>query len=117
MPASSFGRFAMRHPRLFSIMIVATALVIVGALAPGSVPAQAPAQPHTPTTPQAPAKPGPYKAVAITLPTPMSDASFDELRKQLAGIAQKRDHAALAELVAASFFWIPGDKDVADRSK
>ncbi len=106
----------MWHPRLFS-MIVATALAIIGALAPDSVPAQAPVQPQTPTTPQAPVKPGPYKAIAITLPTPMSDASFDEFRKQLAGIAQKRDRAALAPLIAASFFWIPGDKDVADRSK
>src|SRR5712691_11754785 len=116
MTGSSFGRFAMRHPRLFSI-IVATALGIIGTLAPDSVPAQAPVQPQTPTTPQAVVKPGPYKAIAITLPTPMSDASFDEFRKQLAGIAQKRDRAALAPLIAASFFWIPGDKDVADRSK
>ena len=37
----------------------------------------------------------PGDPVAIVLPTPMSDASFGEFRKQLAGIAQKRDHAAL----------------------
>ena len=94
----------MPYPRVFSTVMVATALVIIGALAPNSVPAQAPAQPQAPTTPQPRVKPGPYKTVAITLPTPMSDASFDEFRKQLAGIAQKRDRAALAPLVAASFF-------------
>ena len=107
----------MLYPRVFSTVMVATALVIIGALAPDSVPAQAPAQPQAPNTPQPRVKPGPYKAVAVTPPTPMSDASFDEFRKQLAGIAQKRDRAALAPLVAASFFWIPGDRDVADPSK
>ena len=59
----------------------------------------------------------PYNAIAIKPPAPLGDASFDAFRKQLAGIAQKKDRAALARLIAASFFWIPGDKDVADKSK
>jgi len=116
----------MRHPRLSSTMIVATAFVVVGALAPLSVPAQqapaqpkAPAQSQAPAQPQAPApvKPGPYKVVAIKPPTPVSDASFEAFRKQLADIAKKKDRAALARLVAASFFWIPEDADVADKAK
>jgi len=107
-------------------MIVATAFVVVGALAPLSVPAQqapaqpkAPAQSQAPAQPQAPApvKPGPYKVVAIKPPTPVSDASFEAFRKQLADIAKKKDRAALARLVAASFFWIPEDADVADKTK
>ena len=119
----------MRHPRLPSTMIVATAFAVVGVLAPVSVPAQqAPAQPtarrasagaasrprrRTP----APAKPGPYSVVAIKLPAPVSDASFEAFRKQLADIAKKKDRAALARLVAANFFWIPEDTDVADKTK
>ena len=95
----------MPHPRLFPATIVAIACAMIGALAPSV----APAQPRT--------KPGPYQAVAVTLPAPMSDASFDAFRGRLAEIAQRRDRAALAQLVAASFFWIPDDKDVADKSK
>ncbi len=55
--------------------------------------------------------------VAITLPASTSDASFEAFRKQLAGIAQKKDRAALAGLVAASFFWFPDDTDTADKAK
>jgi hypothetical protein len=116
----------MRYPRLPSTMIVATALVIGGALAPLPVPAQqapaqpqAPAQSQVPAQPQAPAavKPGPYNVVAIKLPTPVGDPSFEAFRRQLADIAKKKDRAALARLMAASFFWIPEDADVADKSK
>jgi hypothetical protein len=122
----------MRHPRLTSIMIVATAFAVVGVLAPVSVPAQqppaqpnAPAQPPAPAQSQAPAPPqapapvkaGPYNVVAIKLPAPVSDASFETFRKQLADIAKKKDRAALAQLLAANFFWIPEDADVADKTK
>jgi hypothetical protein len=122
----------MRHPRLTSIMIVATAFAVVGVLAPVSVLAQqppaqpnapaqspAPAQSQAPAPPQAPApvKAGPYNVVAIKLPAPVSDASFETFRKQLADIAKKKDRAALARLVASSFFWIPEDADVADKAK
>ena len=110
----------MRHPRLPSTMIIATAFAVVGVLAPVSVPAQqGPAQSQAPAPPQAPApaKPGPYSVVAIKLPAPVSDASFEAFRKQLADIAKKKDRAALARLLAANFFWIPEDADVADKTK
>jgi hypothetical protein len=55
--------------------------------------------------------------VAIKPPTAVSDASFEAFRKQLADTAKKKDRAALARLVAASFFWIPEDADVADKTK
>jgi hypothetical protein len=58
---------------------------------------------------------GPYKALPIALPTPMNDASFDAFRKQLAEVAQKKDRAALAELVSPNFFWVPVDSDLADK--
>ena len=60
---------------------------------------------------------GPYKPVPIILPVPVADPTFEPFRKQLADIAQKKDRAALARLVATSFFWIPEDTDVADKSK
>jgi hypothetical protein len=118
----------MRPPRLSSTLFVATTLVIAGVLAPVAVmaqtqpqaqppaqqpsqaPSQAPAQPPTPA-------PGPYKPVAITLPPTLNDPSFDAFRKQLADIAKKKDRAALARLVAASFFWVPEDADLADKKK
>ncbi len=105
----------MRDLRFLSIIIVAAAFATIGALDPAL--AQAPARPQAPAQPPAAVKPGPYKTVAIKLPTPISDASFDAFRKQLAGIAQKKDRAALARLVAANFFWIPEDADKADKGK
>jgi hypothetical protein len=106
----------MRHPRLSSTHLVAAALVIAGVFAPMSVLAQA--QPPAQAPAQAPEPPlGPYKPVAITLPPAVNDPSFEAFRKQLAEIASKKDRAALARLVAANFFWVPEDKDIADKSK
>ena len=103
----------MRHPRLFSMIVVATAIAITGATARAQAPAPAPAPSQAP--PQV--TPGPYKAVPIVLPVPVPDPSFEPFRKQLADIAKKKDRAALARLVSATFFWIPEDTDVADKSK
>lgn len=47
----------------------------------------------------------PYKPVGVTLPTPPADKSLDAFRKQLAGIAQRKDRAALSRIVAKTFFW------------
>jgi hypothetical protein len=112
----------MRTPRLTSTALAATIFVIVGALAPVPVAAQsqlAQAQPpaQSPAQAPAPAAPKPYKAVAIKLPEPVKDASFEAFRKQLATIAQKKDRAGLARLIAKNFFWIPEDKDAADKKK
>ena len=106
----------MRHPRLSSTHLVAAALAIAGVLAPMPVfaqaqpPAQAPAQQPAPVL-------GPYKPVRITLPPGVNDPSFDTFRKQLTEIANNKDRAALARLVAANFFWVPEDKDIADKQK
>src|SRR5262249_56639900 len=96
----------MRPSSLPSLLVVATALVLAGALAPRAVMGQA----------QPPA-PGPYKPVPITLPAAMNDPSFEAFRKQLAQITQKKDRAALAAVVAANFFWVPEDTDIADKKK
>ena len=106
----------MRHPRLSSTHFVAAAVVIAGVLAPMAVFGQA--QPLAQAPAQAPAPVlGPYKPVPITLPSGVNDASFDTFRKQLGEIANKKDRAALARLVAANFFWVPEDKDIADKQK
>jgi hypothetical protein len=118
MIGSNLGEIAMRPSRLSSTLFVATTLAIVGALAPVAVLAQVLAQSPAQQPSQAPAPaPGPYKPVAITVPPPLNDPSFDAFRKQLADIAQKKDRAALARLIAANFFWIPEDTDLADKKK
>src|SRR5262249_37190114 len=110
----------MRHPRLSSTHFVAAALVIAGV--PPPLPALRQAPPPAQTAAQAPAQApapvlGPYKPVPITLPSGVNDPSFDTFRKQLADIAGKKDRAALARLVAANFFWVPEEKDIADKQK
>jgi hypothetical protein len=115
----------MRHLRLFSTMIVATAFVMFGALAPHQTSAQAKKEAQKKEAPkkeapgkkEAAPKVGPYKPVAVKVPAATTDASFEAFRKQLADIAQKKDRAALAGLVAASFFWVPADKDTANKAK
>jgi hypothetical protein len=107
------GDLAMRHPRLSFTHIVAAALVIAGALTPMAVMAQAQAPAQTQPEP----KLGPYKPVPITLPPGLNDPSFESFRKQLAEIAKNKDRAALARLVAPNFFWVPEDKDLADKQK
>jgi len=79
--------------------------------------AAAPALAQQPPQGQPAAPPKPYKVVPIQLPKPLGDASFDAFRKQLAGIAQKKDRAALARVVSQNFFWIPEEKDIADKKK
>jgi len=109
----------MRHSRLSSTFLVAAALVIAGALAPvpGMAQLMAQVQPAQPPT-QPPETPlGPYKPVPITLPPGVNDPSFETFRQQLADIAKNKDRAALARLVAANFFWVPEDKDIADKQK
>jgi hypothetical protein len=75
------------------------------------------AQQQVPLPMQA-APPGPYKAIAVTLPPRQSDASLDAFRKELADIAKKKDRAALAgKVVAKGFFWQHEDSNDADPKK
>lgn len=64
-----------------------------------------------------PAPPKPYAAVKVTPPQPSGDASFAAFRKDLAGIAARKDRAALAKVTAASFFWMGESGDKADKNK
>jgi hypothetical protein len=55
----------------------------------------------------APAPPAPYTPLAVAPPKPYADQSLAAFRKELAGVAQKKDRAALAKLVVAKdFFWL-----------
>jgi len=64
-----------------------------------------------------PAPPKPYKPVAVTLAQPYSDPSFAAFRKQLGDIANRKDRAALAQLIAGNFFWMGEKGDKADKKK
>ena len=67
---------------------------------------------------QQPARPGPYKAVAVTAAQPLNDAALETLRKQLGETAQRKDRAALANLVIGQgFFWIGEKGDRADKRR
>ena len=105
----------MRQLRVPTTVSLLTALMIACALGPAT--AQAPAPAPAPAQAPSAAPLGPYKAVAVTLPPSLNDPSFDAFRKQLGEIAQKKDRAALAPLIAASFFWVPEDTDLADKTK
>jgi hypothetical protein len=93
----------------------------------------APAQPRPGPPPSAPgglggapghgglppmAPPKPYKPVAVTLPQPYNDPSFEAFRKELGEIASHKDRAALAgKVVANGFFWIGERGDKASKRK
>jgi hypothetical protein len=97
--------------RLLQSVLLAAAALLLATLA---APAQKPPRGQQP--PPAAAKP--YKPVAIALPKPMADASFDAMRRQLAEAAGKKDRAALARLVVAQgFFWERETGDAADKRK
>jgi hypothetical protein len=64
------------------------------------------------------APPKPYKPVAVTLPQPYSDPSFEAFRKELGEIAGRKDRAALAgKVVARGFFWMADGGDKANKRK
>ena len=117
--------------RRASLALAAALLTIVPAAAQQQRPNQLPppgppqAQPQRPGGPQAPAAQAPaqapikpYKALAITMPTPVNDPSYDAFRKQLADVAKRKDRAALAKLVVTQgFFWESENGDKADKAK
>jgi hypothetical protein len=89
--------------RIFRPVTAAAVIAIVGALSLPPVGAE-----------EAAPKPQAYKPVAVALPRPVQDASFAAFRSEIAGIAKRKDRAALAKHVAAGFFWIVDDgKDIA----
>jgi len=95
---------------------VASSLAQQPAPAPGQQGTPAPGGQQPPAPPPL-APPKAYKPVAIKLPVAMADPTFVAFRKQIGDIAQKKDRAALAKLVAQNFFLVAGEKDAADKKK
>ena len=93
---------------------VGLAAVVAGVLVPvASAQQQQPPQQHKPT---APVKP--YQPVATTLPTTITDASFEAFRRQLGEVAIRKDSAGLKKLlVAQGFFWKTEKGEKADKKK
>jgi hypothetical protein len=103
----------MRSDRSITAALVAAVLVAAAPVAIATVATFA-----TVRAEEAAPKPRPYKPIAVELPQPYKDPSFTAFLKQLAGIAERKDRAALAKLVAANFFWTTDDgKDIADKAR
>ena len=101
----------MSHTRLAACLLAMSSLVAVPA---ANAQAQRPAPPAQ-AQPSAAAKP--YKQVTITPAAPNTDASFEAFRKQLGDVANRKDRAALANLVSNNFFWLGPKGDKADKRK
>ena len=101
----------MRHSRIRSTMFFVAAFALATAV--GRLPILAQTDPTAAPPPTSAL--GPYRAVPITLPPPMTDASFEAFRKRLAEVAQRKDRGALAEMIAPNFFWVPESADLADK--
>jgi len=99
------------------ITIVALALGLLPCLNAAQAQAKKSERPAAEKSAPAPAAPGPYKAVAITLPDSLKDKSFESFRNELTGIAERKDKAALAKLIHAGFFWERQNGDGADPKK
>ncbi len=94
--------------------------IALGALAGTGAWAQDLPQPPVgfkPPPPPPPPPVKPYGAVTVKLAGPYGDPSFAAFRKSLGEAVDKKDRAALANLVVTQdFFWIQ-DKNLADASK
>jgi hypothetical protein len=98
----------MRIIRLLSVF----AVLLIG----DATSAISQAQPRN--LPPPPAKPAPYKMVAITPPRAIADPAFEDFRKQIGEASQRKDRAALAKLVVnQGFFWLRENGDRADKRK
>jgi hypothetical protein len=94
-------------------MTLAFALLLA---APFGAQAQQKQPPQKGPPPPAPAKP--YTPIAVKIPAPLNDPSFEAFRKQLGEVAAKKDRAGLAKLVVAKGFFWEGEKgDQADKNK
>ena len=83
--------------------------VCAAVLIAGSAAAQKRAQPPAPAAP--------YKPVTIALPKPVSDESFDAMRKQLGEAAQRDAPPWRAWWSAHGFFWQRENRNAANKRK
>ena len=79
--------------------------------APGQKGAPQPQAQQPPTAP-----PAPYSVLKVAPPKPSNDPSLAAFRKELAGIAQRKDRPALAKLVTVQgFFWLKEEGNAAGK--
>ncbi len=91
-------------------LLCACAAVLMAGLAPAAA--------QNRVQPPAPAPAAPYQPVMITPPKPMTDESFEAMRKQLGEAAQRKDRAAMALMVVAQgFFCQRENRNAADKRK
>ncbi|HWP26557.1 MAG TPA: hypothetical protein VNL39_09470 [Xanthobacteraceae bacterium] len=73
---------------------------------------------QTPPKPRPLAPVKPYKPVAVTLPTPINDPTFDNFRRRLADVAANKDIIELKSIVVEKgFFWKTEKGEKADQNK
>lgn len=102
-----------RHAMPQFAFLLAIALLIA---APFGAQAQQKQPPQKGPPPLAPAKA--YTPIAVKIPAPVNDPSFEAFRKQLGETAAKKDRAGLAKLVVTQGFFWEGEKgDQADKKK
>jgi hypothetical protein len=110
---------AMRRPLIASAVLLAVTVAVFPAVSHAQGQSEQGQLPMPPGgfKPPPPAPVKPYKPIAVTAPAAYGDPSFAAFRKQLAGVAEKKDRAALAKLVVTQgFFWMQ-EKDLADPHK
>ncbi len=114
MPQGRIAFSSLALSAIFAVALVMPSAVAQprpgqpGQLSPGpGQPAQPAQRGPAPGQPPQPAPPKPYKEIAVTLPQPSNDPSFEAFLKQLVDIATKKDRAALARVVVpTNFLWI-----------
>jgi len=95
--------------RAIRLLCACTAVLLAGL---------APAAAQNRTKAPAPAPAAPYKPVTITPPKPMTDESFEAIRKQIGEVAQRKDRTAMERLVVAQgFFWQRENRNAANKRK
>ena len=96
----------MRHFSVAIVLAFSIALAITPSASAQQKSQSQKSQPAPPPAPPPSAPPKPYEPLAVTLPAPVKDASFDTFRDEVGKVAQRKDRAALAKLVVAKgFFW------------
>jgi hypothetical protein len=110
---------AMQRGPKFAFAIAGSAIMF-WLLPLNAVPAQqrTPGATDRPAPTSEPPAPAPYRAVAVTLPKPYDDQSFEAFRRQLSDIAERKDRAALGRMVVQKgFFWERESGDGSDAKK
>ncbi|MFN3350293.1 hypothetical protein [Pseudorhodoplanes sp.] len=96
------------------LIIAAAAALLIAAPSLAQAQQKQPPQKGPPPAPAA----KPYTPIAVNIPPPINDPSFEEFRKQVSEAAAKKDRAGLTRLVVQQgFFWEGENGDQADKKK